>query len=504
MSLPNITFNYGQGGLGRTLPGNDYISGLMFVNSSLPSGFASTARIKKVFSLADAIALGIDNLYSDETKATSTYTVTNKGAAGDVVKVVYTDYNGTAITLCEYTLVTADTSSTTTAATAVTAAINALTNTHGFTATSSSAVITITTKKGEGIFPNSGTPYSIVITGTFAATIAQAVVSGVASKRIVEYYHVSEFFRLQPKGVLYVAYYDTYDAANVALVRDFANGEIRQMGVFHNYSTAWSTGQVGALQTQATASQTLYKPLSILFAPEFSGTANVSALTDITGLSSKNVSVIISQDGNGFGYKLWKTTGKTISDLGAKLGAVALSAVSESIAWIGKFNMSDGTELETAAFGNGQLNNDLSDSLLTTLNDYGYMFLRKMIGIGGTYNTPPTTATLPTSDYHFVYSNRTIDKATRGVRTTLLPEVSRPITLNSDGTMTAGFVAYMESQAGLSLEQMIRDNELSAFDVAIDPSQNVLSTNNITVSIRLLPIGVADFITVNIGFTTTI
>jgi len=503
MSLPNITFNYGQGGLGRALPGSDYISGLMFVNSSLPSGFSSTARIKKIFSLADAVALGIDNLYSDETKSTATYTVTAK-AAGDVVKVVYTDYSGTAIALCEYTLTTADASTTTTAATAVAAAINALTNTHGFTATSSAAVITITTKKGEGIFPNTGTPYSLTVTGTFAATIAQSVVSGVASKRIVEYYHVSEFFRLQPKGVLYIAYYATYDAANVALVRDFANGEIRQMGVFHNYSTAWATGQVGALQTQATNSQALYKPLSILFAPEFSGTANVSALTDITGLNSKNVSVIISQDGSGFGFKLWKTTGKTISDLGAKLGAVALSAVSESIAWIGKFNMSDGTELETAAFGNGQNNNDLSDSLLTTLNDYGYMFLRKMIGIGGTYNTPPTTATLPSSDYHFVYSNRTIDKATRNVRTTLLPEVSRPITLNSDGTMTAGFIAYMESQTGLPLEQMIRDNELSAFDVQIDPAQNVLSTNNINVAVRLLPIGVADFITVNIGFTTSI
>jgi hypothetical protein len=106
MSLPNITFNYGQGGLGRALPGNDYISGMMFVNSSLPSGFSSTSRIKKIFSLSDAIALGIDNLYSDETKATATYTVSTAGAVGDVVTVTYTDYNGTAITLCEYTLVT--------------------------------------------------------------------------------------------------------------------------------------------------------------------------------------------------------------------------------------------------------------------------------------------------------------------------------------------------------------------------------------------------------------
>jgi len=30
MSLPNITFIKGQGGLGRPLPGQDYISGLLF------------------------------------------------------------------------------------------------------------------------------------------------------------------------------------------------------------------------------------------------------------------------------------------------------------------------------------------------------------------------------------------------------------------------------------------------------------------------------------------
>jgi hypothetical protein len=504
MSLPNITFNYGQGGLGRALPGNDYISGMMFVNSSLPSGFSSTSRIKKIFSLSDAVALGINDLYSDETKATATYTVSTAGAVGDVVTVTYTDYNGTAITLCEYTLVTGDTSTTTTAATAIKNAINALTNTHGFTADSSSAVVTVTTKAGEGIFPNTGTPYAYTTSGTFAATVAQKVVTGVASKRIIEYYHVSEFFRLQPQGVLYVAYYGTYSASNVALVRDFANGEIRQMGVMNDLSTSWSTSQVTALQTQATNSQALYKPMSILYAPEISATTNVSALTDITGLASKNVSVIISQDGGGFGYKLWKTTGKSISDLGAKLGAVALSLVSESIAWVGKYNMSDGTELETVAFSNGQQFNDIADSLLTTLNNYGYMFLRKLIGITGSYNTPPTTATLPSSDYHFVYSNRTIDKATRGVRTQLLPEVSRPITLNSDGTMTNAFIAYMEGQAGLALDQMVRAGELSAFDVTINPSQNVLSTNNITVAISLLPVGVADFITINIGFTTNL
>jgi hypothetical protein len=504
MSLPDITFNYGAGGLGRALAGNDYISSLMFVNSSLPSGFNSTDRIKKIFSVADAVTLGIDNLYSDETKATSTYTVTNKGTAGDVVTINYTDYKGSVIQLAQYTLLTADISTTTTCALGLSNAINLGTNVHGFVAVPSSAIITITTKVGEGIYPNSGTPYTISITGTCAVTIAQAVVTGVASKRIIEYYHISEYFRLQPQGVLYVAYYATYDATNIALVRDFSNGEIRQFGVFNDLTTAFATSQVTAIQAIATASQTSHKPFSVLYAPEISGTTALSSLTDLTGLSSKNVSVVISQDGAGFGYRLWKTTGKSISDLGAKLGAVAFASVSDSIAWVGKFNMSNGTELDTINFSNGVVYSTVSDSLLTTLNNYGYLFLRKLVGITGSYNTPPTTATLPSSDYHFVHSNRTIDKATRGVRADLLPDLSSPIILNSDGTMTDSTVAYFESKAGLSLSQMVRDSELSNFSVTINPSQNVLSTNTLTVAVKLLPIGVADFIVVNIGFTTNL
>lgn len=508
MALPNINFNLGQGGLGRPLAGEDFISAMMFVNSSLPSGFDSNNRIKKVNSLEEAEALGIVNDYSDETKSTATYLVTTKAAAGDtiLVKCTIIGNNGETevVTLAEYTFVTADATSTTTTAAAIKAAINAGTNVHGFTADNSTATVTITAVAGQGIFLNSGTPYAVTVTGSIAGTLTQNVVAGVASKRAIEWYHVSEFFRLQPKGVLYVAYYATWSASNVGLVRDFADGKIRQVGIFHDFSTAFATSQVTSLQTIATASQTAHKPLSIVYGPEISGTASVASLADLTGLTSKNVTVTIGQDGAAYGYKLWKTTNKSITDLGAILGAVAFSKVSESIAWVSKFNMSDGTELDVVNFSNGEVYSTISDNTLSSLNAYGYLFLRKLVGITGTYNTQPVTCTLPSSDYHYIYSNRTIDKATRVVRTSLLPDLSSPLTLNSDGTLTDVSVAYFISKAGLNLDQMVRDGEISAFEVDIDTTQNVLSTNTLTISIKILPIGVADFITVNIGFTTSI
>jgi hypothetical protein len=171
--------------------------------------------------------------------------------------------------------------------------------------------------------------------------------------------------------------------------------------------------------------------------------------------------------------------------------------------------MSNGIELDTLMFGVNASGanvfyNNVADSQLTSLNNYGYVFLRKLIGITGSYNTPPTTSTLSSNDFHFIYSNRTIDKATRGVRASLLPLLSSPIKLNSDGTLTDTTIAYFISQANINLDAMVRDLELSDFEVTINTAQNVLATNNITVAVKLLPIGVADFITVNIGFTTSI
>ena len=61
MALSDITFNRGQGGLGRPLAGEDHISGLVawLTDANLPSGFGASDRIKEVFSTEEAEALGI-------------------------------------------------------------------------------------------------------------------------------------------------------------------------------------------------------------------------------------------------------------------------------------------------------------------------------------------------------------------------------------------------------------------------------------------------------------
>ena len=78
--------------------------------------------------------------------------------------------------------------------------------------------------------------------------------------------------------------------------------------------------------------------------------------------------------------------------------------------------MSDGVELDTVAFSNGVTYESTPTSQLNTLTDYGYCFLRKLVGFTGSYNNQPNTSTTFTNDYRYIYNNRTIDKAVRQVR----------------------------------------------------------------------------------------
>lgn len=504
MGLPRITFTKAQGGLGRPLQGEDHISGLVLYDNTLPSGFNSSNRIKQVFQIEDAEDLGIVDDYSDETKATGSYLVTNAGATGDTIEIKVAEPAET-VSLGTYTRISTDTT-VSLVATAIAAEINAGTSTHGYTAIASTATVTITASPGLGIFLNSGSPLSTVIVGTIAGTITQFT-GGVASKLAIYHYHIAEYFRRQPQGNLFVGIFavpsGSYDFTEVATLQNFTGGKVRQCAVYtplQNFSSAHLTTLQGVQDTL----EAIYKPLSILYAADLVSVSNLTNLTDLSTLEDSKVSAVIGQDGAALGYELFKSYGKSVSCLGAALGAVSLAKVSEDIAWVGKFNMSDGTELDVPAFANGTLVKDVSEGLQGSISDKRYIALRKFVGDDGTYFTDSHCAIGVDSDYAYIENNRTIDKAVRGVYAALLPALNSPLTVNADGTLSDTTIAYFESLSEGPLDAMIRDQELSARQVLIDSSQDVLSTSTLSISIKLVPIGVARNIDVTIGFTVKI
>jgi hypothetical protein len=505
MALNNVSFIKGQGGLGRSLPGEDYISGMIFYSSTLPSGFDSNNRIKHIFSVQDAEGLGITNTYSDETKATGTYLFTNIGTVGNTIELKIQSYptpdNATGVvSLGAYATIPTDTTVTILGA-SYAATINAGTSTHGYTATAATGTVTITAPAGMGIFLNSGTPITATIVGTIAGTITQFA-SGAYSKLAVWHYHISEYFRKQPQGDLYVAFYavpSTYDFAEVSTVQHYTLGKVRQFAVYAD-GTTYTSAKVQALQAVCDTLSSEHMPCSALLTFDYSA-ATLGTLADLSGINSPNVSVIIGQDGFALGYRLYKAVGRSITTLGATLGLVSLSKVSDDIAWIGAYNIAGGDENDVAAFANGVLFSATTTALLNSLNTSRYIFLIKKIGKSGTWVNDSHTCSLISSDYAYIENNRTIDKAIRNLYTGYLDSLNSPILLNSDGTLSDTSVAYFTSLGEQSLDQMVRDAEISAKSVVVDPAQNVLSTNKLTVAVSLVPVGVARNIVVKIKYT---
>lgn len=397
--MGQITFTLGDGGLGRALPGEDHISGIIFQNASLPSGFGASDRIKRVTTLAEAEALGI----------------------------------------------------------------------------------------------------------TVAASFP------------VEHYHISEFFRANPKGILYVGIYaittDAYDGSELTLIQNYAEGKIRQCGVF--LVDTFATADITQSQTKLDALATDHKPMSVLFASDMSATdiATLLAGTNPRTLSSKNVSVVFSEDGGGTGAALATSEGYSITTLGHTLGTVSLSKVHHNIGWVGKYNASDGTELETLNFATGETYLAQSSATLTSLNSAGYIFLDKKVGKTGSFYRDSPTSIVVTSDYAYIENVRTIDKARRNIYANVLDLVNSPLYVDADtGKLSEATIAVFRNETLKPLEAMAADGEISVSGtgalpettVTIDPDQNVLSTSTINIVVRLVPVGVARTIAFSIGFSINV
>lgn len=351
-------------------------------------------------------------------------------------------------------------------------------------------------------------------------SLAQAEAEGILANSAVlaikqMHYALKTCFQANPKSVLYVAFYVapevstvlTPDLTKIIDVQRFAEGKIRQMAVM-NILKAFSVGQIVTLQSACDILEAEHKPLSVLYTADFSANDDLGAMPDLRAQDAKNVSVVIGADGAGIGAAASVVDSKAYSCIGLALGALSVAKVNENIGWIEKFNVAKNAfnEFDVPALiaGGGAsplvLVKTLAPAAIQALVDKGYLLLVKQVGIAGTYFEDTPTCIAVTSDYAFIENNRTIDKAVRGIRTFLLPNLKAPLYVNGDGTLTEDTIALYRNDALRALEQMERATEISAKAVTIDPAQDVLSSSKIILTVTVVPAGVARNIEVNIGF----
>ncbi|HRO76865.1 MAG TPA: DUF2586 family protein, partial [Crocinitomicaceae bacterium] len=166
-----------------------------------------------------------------------------------------------------------------------------------------------------------------------------------------------------------------------------------------------------------------------------------------------------------------------------------------------KFNVLGGG-LEKAAIGDAEIST-LGVSDLNTLNDHGLLFLRTHTGITGLFWNDAPTCTAVTDDFAYLENNRTIDKATRLIRTTFLPTLNSPIYVNPQtGQLAPNVVKSLEALGKKTInDSMLTPGEISGFDFVIDPEQDILATSQLEAVLTIIPVGTARKIIVKIGFS---
>lgn len=320
----------------------------------------------------------------------------------------------------------------------------------------------------------------------------------------VAWFQINEFFAAAPTATLYVGIYPTgatYDFAELTKMQLLAQGKIRRVGIQMDSFTG-ITSAVGDIQTQCVSLYNADMPMYVIYAPN-SIALSVASAPSVRASNAKYVGVFVTQDTANDGYALSVAKSFTVSPLGRLLGFNASAGVNINIGWIGQYDFTNGAENSTINIGTSDFWN-ITNSTLDTLNDNGYMFLKKVTGLSGSYLNDMPAACSATDDYAYLPETNTMLKAVRNVRAALLPLVNSPIGMNDDGTISYTNCKNFENTAGQPLTTMLELGEISNFKTFCDPDQSVLSTSTVNVVIGILPTATARWIQVSIGMKASL
>lgn len=526
-----IVINRQQSTSGRAAPGFNYYSGGMFYGTA-PSGWNSythplfssvSIKAKQILSVSGATAAGIlpntDNVAASGSIAWGTGSSLGTLAIGDVIIVNVTIAISGATTqvipIVTYTCIAGDISDTTGVALNghISAAINVLTTTTGFSATHATNITTIIAPTSQGIYLNT-TSASITISNSHTMTnTIVAFSSGTASVYADAYYQISEYYRNNPTGNLWIGFISASSSFQEILALQLASGnQLRQMWIADKDTSRGLAANILATVTSIQAivgllSQTF--PFEVVYRPNITAVADLSTMPNSNTLTStNNVQVLISQDGNAQGQLLYNVSGYTISNIGAKLGTLSASRISASDAQpIDQNNVSNGIENAVPAFGNGQLLSAISSTLNTQLTNYNYIFFATYTGnVSGTYWNGNNMFVSQASRYAYMNDNRVWDAITRILQTTYIPYLSAEVQFNPDGTIANTSIVFLQNLgvAAITASMITGINPpyISGTPiVTIDPSQPLQKTNTLQIQVQDEENGIIRNITITNGFS---
>lgn len=364
------------------------------------------------------------------------------------------------------------------------------------------------------------------------------------------YHHLNNFFTLAGNNQrLFLMFMDSTNDANFTAIEKIqlaANGIIYQIGLWTTQPFAQKSGSditiidngiLSKLQAQAEVlggkidviNYEGFSPVNILLNAPVCDDAvvDITKLPDIATLDLPKVSVLLGQPSNDAVHTIQENLGgnAVVGNIGAALACLAVAPAEVSIGWVDGFNLAQ--VMTQAELGFGNLTRDNSTKKFTSavafnniktlgytsrnnnLHRKGYIFLTDYAGIeNGVFFS--CDQTLSTGDYRTISRGRVMHKSRRVVRLALLPYVNATWELDAaTGQLSASDVTLLQNLVINALDvNMVEPGttkpQISGRECIIDPTQNILTNDELKIDYNMVPVGCTSAIYVTEGFTTSV
>lgn len=367
------------------------------------------------------------------------------------------------------------------------------------------------------ISANHNTLYKL-IEASSADTLGFTAAYDTLNQNLVRH-HIEEFFRLAPNATLYVVPVlpDDQDLMFKSVALLVRGTDAKMIGIAGGKYKVGETEELVQEVVDSLASE--YHRLDAVL---LEGAGNqfvditgllkpVTDFFDLRTLNAPNVSVCIAQSSeipiplSGF------------AEIGAALGMLAVRLVSENLGSVSienypsekkgneNYPLNDALHFRSVKLSNGQNINELSMSQLTELDRKGYIFAASYSGYAGVFFNGSPTCIKSSSDYAYIENNRIWNKAARGIRNALLPRVKSRIKIDaSTGYITDTQIGSLEATAGAALQTMLKNNEISGYDVYIDKTQVVDESNPLVVKAKIVKDAIVFEFSVDLGYSLAV
>lgn len=324
----------------------------------------------------------------------------------------------------------------------------------------------------------------------------------------IVHYHIKEYFKFTDFK-LYVkckSASDTYGSIDSEQVR--ANGEIKLFGIYDNISNYSSTNSDTISSKIADLATDRKRPAVCAAYTAPLGTT-VESLTTLDGAAGQNTGSLIAQDltTDSMAKALWDTEGGTsgslIGAMGTIVGLTSSIGVADNAAHVALGNLSKEGEWLNIGFLDGSEYISKSQAFLDQLDNYRYQFARKIPTLSGSYLNYDWTSVDEASDYDQVALNRVYNKAFNSIYNALIFDLNGKLNLVSGGDLAPIQKSIFENKVSKQLDFMIIADEISDYSVTL-PAQDVLTSREVKITVKVLPKGYAKYITVDFSYSKTV